>query len=160
MRSLSPPTYAKWGVETRKEGLITWRRARTLREHQELNNRMCCTNIKSEPRLQTFMFHTHPNPSCVSECVKLQSQWSCDEPKKWHGSVDLVVFLVCVQENMCTCDIVTRTFGIPCDSVRFRHIVMGFSPLPYKCNIVLDRFKWNLVLSNPHTLHSIIEKKK
>ena len=53
-------------------------------------------------RALTFMLHTHPDPLCVSVCVKLQSQWSCDEPKKSLGTVDLTDFLVCVRKKICS----------------------------------------------------------
>jgi hypothetical protein len=72
------------------------------RKDQELKNRMCSTNVESDPRTQTFMFHTHPSPLCVSVCVKLQLQWSCDEPKKSLGTVDLADFLVCARKKICT----------------------------------------------------------
>ena len=50
------------------------------REDQELNNRMCCPNIESESRSQTFMLYIHPNSVCVSSCVKLQEDHmsTCD----------------------------------------------------------------------------------
>jgi hypothetical protein len=63
---------------------------------------MRCPNIESEPRTQTFIFHTHPNPLCVSAWVKLHTQRSCDEPKKSHGTVDLTDFLVvCAHKKIC-----------------------------------------------------------
>jgi hypothetical protein len=71
------------------------------REGQELNNRMCSRNIESDPRAQTFMLQTHPSTICVSACVKLQLQWSCDEPTKSLGTVDLDDFLVCARKKTC-----------------------------------------------------------
>ncbi len=61
--------------------------------------------------LTTFMCHTYPNPLCISKWVKLQSQWSCDEPEKSLGSVHLDDFFVCTPENMCTCDMTTHGLG-------------------------------------------------
>jgi hypothetical protein len=49
------------------------------REGQELDNRMCCHHIKSEPRTQTFRLHTRPSPLSVAEWVKLSPHWSCGE---------------------------------------------------------------------------------
>ncbi len=51
------------GVETRKQGLTTWTGSRDWshereREGQELNNRMCSLNIKSETRSQNFVRRT------------------------------------------------------------------------------------------------------
>ena len=48
-------------------------------EDQELKKRMCCHNIVSEPRSQTFMLHTHLSPLCDSQWTKLQSHWRYDE---------------------------------------------------------------------------------
>jgi hypothetical protein len=63
---------AKYG---RKQG----RRGRSHEEQwegQELDNRMCCRHIKSEPRTQTFRFHGHPSPLSVTEWVKLGPHWN------------------------------------------------------------------------------------
>jgi len=49
------------------------------REVQELDIRMCCNHIKSEPRSQTFTFHSRPSPLCVWEYVKLTPHWQLDE---------------------------------------------------------------------------------
>ena len=72
------------------------------REDQELDIRMCCNHIKSEPRAQTFKLHTHPSPLCVADYVKLQSHWSCDEPEKALLSVDIATFLVCARKFICS----------------------------------------------------------
>ena len=71
------------------------------RDGQELHDRMCSRNIESDPRAQTFMLQRHPSPLCVSACVKLQLQWSCDEPTKSLGAVDLADFLVCTRKKTC-----------------------------------------------------------
>jgi hypothetical protein len=70
------------------------------REGQELDNRMCCHHVKSEPRTQTFTLHTRPSSLCAEEYVKLQSRWSCDEPEKMLLSVD--TFLVCARKFICS----------------------------------------------------------
>ena len=36
-------------------------------EGQELDIRMCCHHIKSEPRTKTFMLHARPRPLCVTQ---------------------------------------------------------------------------------------------
>ncbi len=49
------------------------------REGQELDIRMCCNHIKSEPKTQTFTLHSRPIPLCVVEYVKLTPHWQLDE---------------------------------------------------------------------------------
>ena len=60
---------------------------------------MCCHNIKSESRVQTFTFHTRPNPICGVDYVKLQSHWPCDESEK-EPLVGLFCLLSCVHTSV------------------------------------------------------------
>jgi hypothetical protein len=41
-----------------------------------------CPRIESVPSSQTFMFHTHTSPRCVTWCKKQFSHWCGDDPKK------------------------------------------------------------------------------
>ena len=72
--------------ELRRNAL--WKQGRTglsqegQREGQELDIRMCCPHIKSEPRTKTFMLHARPRPLCVAQWVKLPPHWRCDDPQK------------------------------------------------------------------------------
>jgi hypothetical protein len=51
-------------------------------EGQQLTSWMCFDNTESEPGAQSRQFQSHPTPSCVSVCLKLQVQLFCGEPKK------------------------------------------------------------------------------
>ena len=69
------------------------------REGQELDNRMCCHHIKSEPRTQTFRLHARPRPLSVAERVKLPPHWSCDDPTK-SDFVGLFGLFSCVRTQV------------------------------------------------------------
>ena len=68
-------------------------------EDQELDKRMCCHHIKSDPRTQTFTFHTHQNPFCVTEWVKLSPHWYCDDPTK-RDFVGIFDWLSCLRTQV------------------------------------------------------------
>jgi hypothetical protein len=78
------------------------------REDQELDNRMCCHHIKSEPRTQTFLLHARPHPLCVEEWVKLTPHWRCEDPTK-SDLVGLFGWFSCLrtQAHVSSCDIKT-----------------------------------------------------
>ncbi len=77
-RDVSLWASAKCAVETRTDRLSQ----EGQREGQELDIRMCCHHIKSEPRTKTFMLHARPHPLCVAQWVKLPPHWRCDDPQK------------------------------------------------------------------------------
>jgi hypothetical protein len=78
------------------------------REGQELDNRMCCHHIKSEPRTQTFLLYARPHPLCVEEWGKLPPHWSCEHPTK-SDLVGLFGWFSCLrtQVHVSSCDIKT-----------------------------------------------------
>ena len=80
------------------------------REVQELDNRMCCRHIKSEPRTQTFRLHARPSPLSVAEWVKLPPHWNCDDPTK-SDFVGLFGLFSCVrtQVHISSCCMKTST---------------------------------------------------
>ena len=69
------------------------------REGQELDNRMCCHHIKSEPRAKTFMLHARPRPLCVTEWVKLPPHCRCVDPTK-SDFVGLFGLFSCVRTQV------------------------------------------------------------
>jgi hypothetical protein len=77
-RDVSLWASAKCAVETRTDRLSQ----EGQREGQELDIRMCCHHIKSEPRTKTFMLHARPHPLSVAQWVKLRPHWRCDDPQK------------------------------------------------------------------------------
>jgi len=98
--------------ELRRNAL--WKQGRTglsqegQREGQELDIRMCCHHIKSEPRTKTFMLHARPRPLCVAQWVKLPPHWRCDDPTK-SDLVGLFGWFSCwrTQDHIYSCDMKT-----------------------------------------------------
>ncbi len=108
---------------------------------------MCCNHIKSEPRSQTFTFHTLPRPLCEVDYVKLQSHWSSNEPEKELLSVDIVVFLVCVRKFMCS---LTFLFKHICLNMTWTHWILGnmrittFLPMQLMKCVHIPEARWCL----------------
>lgn len=89
-----------------KEGLFRWRRMR--RTTVNIWNVLWQHRVRLwEPNVQTLQFQTHPRPTCVSVCVKLQSIWFVTTPKQRFCQTIWLDFVLSTQVHMSTCDMKT-----------------------------------------------------